>query len=286
MDSPRRLLKDALRLGILPKKALGQHFLVDPKAVQRIIEGAEIGPEDVVLEVGPGIGSLTFALLGRAKKVIAVELDERLCGFLSERAKGLPLELINADILALDLQGLLAPYGKVKALGNLPYNVATEILFKLLDSACFSSLTLMFQWEVALRICARPGTKAYGALTIMAGLYATAELLFRVPRGAFWPPPEVHGGVVRFRPYESPRGEPQRMRRFLEGVFSSRRKTLLNALARICPLGKEELREVLLRLGIEPSRRPETLTVEEYLALEEALRVELGRVGGYATSGR
>lgn len=282
MEHPRQLLKEAIRLGILPKKALGQHFLLDPKAIQRIVEGAEVGPGDVVLEVGPGIGSLTFALLQRAKKVIAVEVDRRLCEFLSERAKGLPLELLCADILDLDLRGLLAPYKEVKALGNLPYNLSTEILFKLLGSGPFQRLVLMFQWEVAQRICARPGTKAYGALTVMVALYAEPELLFRVPRGAFWPPPEVQGGVVRFRPHPSLRGSPEGMRRLLEGVFSSRRKTILNALSRFCPLGKEELGELLWRLGIEPSRRPETLSVEEYLALEVELR---GR-GGYATSGR
>lgn len=270
---PRDLIQEARSRGILPKKGLGQHFLVSEGIVSKIIEGAEVGKEDVVLEIGPGVGALTFPLAQRAKKVIAVEVDGGLCGFLKEKAEGLPVEVIQADFLDFDLQALKG-YGKVKVVSNLPFFLATEILFKLLENhSLFSDLTLMFQWEVARRITAQPGSKDYGALTVMARLYSEPRFLFRVKRGAFHPPPDVDAGVVRFSLHEPPKGDIESLRRTVEGLFSSRRKTLLNALRNFTSLRKEELERILSELGIDPTRRPETVSPSEFLEIAKTLEV-------------
>ena len=273
MLDPRELLKEALKRGIVPKKSLGQHFLLDKKMAQRIVREAGISPEDAVLEIGPGLGSLTFALLEKAKAVVAVELDSRLASFLREKAQGLPLEVVEGDFLRIDLSQLFSRYGRLKAVGNLPYGVSTEILFKLLQAhRYFEDITLMFQWEVAQRIVSPPGTKRYGALSVTVRLFSEPRLLFRVPRGAFWPRPEVQGGVVRFRLHEQPKGDIETMKGLLEGLFSSRRKTILNALLRVGYGPRERIRSLLERASIDPMRRPETLSLEEYLALAESLK--------------
>lgn len=267
----RDLIREARSKGILPKKGLGQHFLTSEGVVKKILEGAEVGPEDVVLEIGPGLGTLTFPLAERAKRVIAVEVDKGLCEFLREKAKGLPLEVVEADFLNWDLSALRG-YGKVKVVSNLPFFLSTEILFRLLENqGLFSDLTLMFQWEVARRITAQPGSKDYGALTVMVRLYSEPKLLFKVPKGAFFPPPEVDAGVVRFSLREPPKGGIETLRRTVEGLFSLRRKTLSNALRKMSPLSKEEIQGMLEELGIDPMKRPEAVSPEEFLKIARAL---------------
>lgn len=267
----RDLLGEARAKGVVPKKGLGQHFLLSDRIALKIVQEAEVGPEHVVLEIGPGIGALTFLLAQRARRVIAVEVDSALCGFLKERAKGLPLEVVEADFLSWDLE-VLRPHGPVKVVSNLPFFLSTQILFRLLENhALFSDLTLMFQWEVARRITAEPGSKDYGALTVMTRLYSAPKLLFKVPRGAFYPPPEVDAGVVKFSLHEPPKGDIDFLRRTVEGLFSFRRKTLLNALRHMTGLGREELEGMLLELGIDPKRRPEALSPEGFVKMAKAL---------------
>lgn len=267
----RELLEKARSRGVLPKKGLGQHFLLSEGVVVKILQGAGVGPEDVVLEIGPGIGALTFALAQRAKKVIAVEVDRALCEFLREKAQGLPLEVVEGDFLSWDLE-VLREYGRVKVVSNLPFFISTEVLFRLLENhGLFSDLTLMFQWEVAKRITARPGSKDYGALTVMTRLYSEPRLLFKVKKGAFFPPPEVDAGVVKFSLHEPPKGDIDFLRGMVEGLFSLRRKTVLNALRHMTGLEREELEGMLLGLGIDPMRRPEAISPEGFLGLAKAL---------------
>ena len=275
--SLRGLLREARRRGLLPHKALGQHFLIHRGIAKRIVEGAEIKGEDVVLEVGPGIGGLTFLLLGRAKKVIAVEIDERLAAFLEEMAEGDPrLLILQDDALRLDLSALAGREGgKLKVVSNLPYNVSTPLFFHFLSHReALTSLTLMFQREVAERITSPPGRKSYGILAVYAGLYTRAQILFHVPPQAFWPPPQVEGAVVRLEVLPHPvvpMEDPHLFQRVLQACFQKRRKTLLNALSSAGLGTKEELRGLLQGLGLDPQRRGETLSVEELANLTNVL---------------
>lgn len=272
---PRDLLGEARRKGIFPHKGLGQHFLIDKDVALRIVEAAGIREGDGVLEVGPGIGSLTFALAERARKVTAVEVDGRLADFLLEKAQGWGLhhvEVLKGDILKVDLGSLLLREGRLKVVANLPYNLSTKILFLLLEhSPRLQDLTLMFQREVAERIVSPPGGKSYGALSVMVRLWAEPRLVMKVPRGAFWPPPEVEGGVVHFKPYGARVRDPKAFQRVVEAAFAQRRKTLLNALSAGGFGPKERLRGVLWACGIEPSRRAETLSFEELKRISEAI---------------
>jgi len=269
------LLKEAKSAGIKPKKSLGQHFLIDPNYVKRILEESGVSSEDTVLEIGSGLGSLTFPLSLRTKRVIAVEIDKGLCKFLKEKASNLPVELIQGDILTLDLRELYRKYGPLKVLGNLPYNLSVPILFYLLSFwELLKDLTLMFQKEVAERIVSSPGGKAYGALSVTVRTLCEPKFLFKVPRGAFWPPPEVEGGVVFFQLHKNPKGDIENLRCFVTKIFSKRRKTVLNALVESGFGKKEKIEKMLLNMGIDPKRRPETLGVEEFLNLHKHLEEE------------
>jgi 16S rRNA (adenine1518-N6/adenine1519-N6)-dimethyltransferase len=266
------LLKEAKSSGIRPKKSLGQHFLIDPNYVNKILKESGVTSEDTVLEVGAGLGSLTFPLSLRAKRVIAVEIDDKLCEFLKERASDLPIELIQGDILNVDLRELYQKYGPLKVLGNLPYNLSVSILFYLLSFwELLKDLTLMFQKEVAERIVSPPGGKAYGALSVTVRTLCEPKFLFKVPRGAFWPPPEVEGGVVFFQLHKNPKGDIETLRRFVTRIFSKRRKTILNALVETGFGKREEMKDLLLNMGIDPRRRPESLGIEDFLNLYKKL---------------
>lgn len=269
---PRALVRRAKDKGILPHKGLGQHFLLDKGIALRIAEAAGVGGEDVVLEIGPGVGSLTFALAEKAKKVVAVEVDKRLVEFLKEETAGLNVEILEGDILEVDLPSLASMEGEMKVVANLPYNLSTRILFYLLEHrSSLKDLTLMFQREVAERIVSPPGSKNYGVLSVMARLWAEPKMVMRVPKGAFWPPPEVEGAVVYFKlRKEREVHDVKAVRRIVEAAFSTRRKTLLNALSAAGIAPKEKIREILLQCGIDPMRRAETLTLEELIRLTEA----------------
>ena len=275
--SLKGLLREARRRGLLPYKSLGQHFLIHRGVAERIVQRAEVEEEDVVLEVGPGIGGLTFLLLERAKKVIAVEIDERFASFLEEMAAGDPrLRILREDALGVDLSALAEREGrKLKVVSNLPYNVSTPLFFHFLSHReVLTSLTLMFQREVAERIISPPGRKTYGILSVFAGLYTRARVLFHVPPEAFWPPPKVEGAVVRLEvlPHPAvPIEDPRLLQRVLQACFQRRRKTLLNALSSAGLGTKQELREILQELGLDPQRRGETLSVEELASLSNIL---------------
>lgn len=254
-----------------PSKALGQNFLIDHGAVRGIVEAAELAPEETVLEIGPGKGVLTAALAEKAGQVIALEFDRHLAEQLTRDFAAVDnVRIIHADALEYPLETLPAP---LKVVANLPYSVATPILFKLLENRHrLSRMVLMFQKEVAERILAEPGGRDYGVLSVMVQAFTRPELEFILPPEAFRPRPKVDSAVVSFEIPSAPRvalADEAVFRRVVKAAFSQRRKTLRNSLKAL--LG-ERTEEVLLRVGIDPMRRAETLTLEEFARLSVAGR--------------
>ncbi|MCC6346154.1 MAG: ribosomal RNA small subunit methyltransferase A [Nitrospirales bacterium] len=253
----------------MAKKHLGQNFLFDPSILHRIIGVSGITPQDTVVEIGPGPGRLTLLLAGTARRVVAIELDEKLYEKLGQESRGYRnIELIHADALAYPYEEL-EPF---KVVANIPYYITTPIIFRLIEARKkLESMTLTIQKEVAERIVAVPGTKDYGVLSVMLHYYSEARIAFIIPRGAFRPVPEVDSAVIHLEIRKSPKVSVQDERLFFTTVrtaFAQRRKTLANALK---PLFRES-REVLLQAGIVPSRRAETLSIEEFASLADTLR--------------
>lgn len=269
------------RFGLDARKSLGQHFLLDLNLTARIVRAAGAMAGRHAIEVGPGPGGLTRALLAsEAASVTAIERDPRCVAALAELVAAYPdrLRIVEADALAVDLAALALPPRKVVA--NLPYNVGTPLLAGWLRAAAaFESLTLMFQQEVAERIVAAPGSDAYGRLSVLAQWIAESRIVLRLPASAFTPPPKVASAVVHLVPRpEQP--SPERfaaMERVTAAAFGQRRKMLRSALK---PLGEAEA--LLAAAGIDPARRAETLSVAEFerLALTLALSREREREPG------
>jgi 16S rRNA (adenine1518-N6/adenine1519-N6)-dimethyltransferase len=254
------------------RRRFAQHFLVEPDVARRIVALAGIEEGESVLEIGPGRGALTGLLAERAARLVLVEIDRDLASRLREDFAGRPnVEVVEADILDLDLRALLGDGGRGVVVANLPYNISTPALARLLD-ACdlFRRLVLMLQREVALRLGAVPGTKVYGALSVMIQLVARPRIAFSVPPAVFRPRPKVDSAVVVVDPLAPPPlGEAERraVRRVVRAAFAQRRKQLGNALE---PL-THDCRTLLERLGIDPRRRAETLTPAEFLSLARAI---------------
>ncbi|MCQ0988432.1 16S rRNA (adenine(1518)-N(6)/adenine(1519)-N(6))-dimethyltransferase RsmA [Jiella marina] len=260
------------RHGLAPKKSLGQNFLLDLNLTGRIARQALPLDACTVVEVGPGPGGLTRALLAEgARKVVAIEKDERCLAALEEIAAHYPgrLDIQKADALSVDLAAL-AEGKPIKIVANLPYNVGTQLLLNWLTSETWpplwESLTLMFQKEVAQRIVAAPGSDHYGRLGVLAGWRARSQILFDVSPSAFTPPPKVTSSIVQLRP--NPEPEPadlKALERVTAAAFGQRRKMLRQSLK---SLGGEAL---LTKAGIEPTRRAETLSVGEFVRIANTL---------------
>jgi 16S rRNA (adenine1518-N6/adenine1519-N6)-dimethyltransferase len=250
------------RHGLAARRSLGQHFLLDANLTQRIVRSAATLTGRHVVEIGPGPGGLTRALLGTdAASVTVVELDRRAVAAMEELAAeaGERLHIVAGDALAIDVASLVPAPRQVVA--NLPYNIATPLLIGWLrQAAAFERLTLMFQQEVAERICAAPGTAAYGRLSVLAQWICRTELLLRIPPTAFVPPPKVYSAVVGLVPHQVQPAPPlfAAMERLTAAAFGQRRKMLRGALKAV---GGEAL---LRAAGIEPERRAETLSVAEF----------------------
>jgi 16S rRNA (adenine1518-N6/adenine1519-N6)-dimethyltransferase len=258
--------------GLAPKKSLGQNFLFDLNLTARIARAAGANDGGIFYEVGPGPGGLTRALLAEgAARVIAAERDARCLPALEEIAHAYPgrLDIINTDALEVDEAGILPQGARIAA--NLPYNVGTAILIKWLTveswPPVWASLTLMFQKEVAQRITAQPGTEHYGRLSVLAQWRCTAKILFDVNRGAFVPPPSVTSSIVQLLPRPEPLAPCSlpSLERITAAAFGQRRKMLRQSLK---PLGGEAL---LARAGIDPTQRPEELSIPEFAALARSL---------------
>lgn len=264
------------RHGLNAKKSFGQHFLLDLNLCRRIARAAGPTDEATFYEVGPGPGGLTRALLSEgARKVIAVEFDPRCVPALKEIEDAFPgrLNVVEADALSLDEHEIFGrDVGAVRIAANLPYNVGTALLIKWLSAQAWppfwSSLTLMFQREVADRLVAAPGTKAYGRLSVLAQWRCSVRILFNVARSAFVPPPQVTSAVVRIEPREAPVSPAalSDLEAITAATFGQRRKMLRQSLKRLS-VDTERLIELA---GVDPTARPEQLTVEELAALARA----------------
>jgi 16S rRNA (adenine1518-N6/adenine1519-N6)-dimethyltransferase len=262
-------LRDVIeRHGLHAKKALGQNFLLDLNLTGKVARTAGDLADTTVIEVGPGPGGLTRALLMHgAKRVVAIERDERCLAALAEISAHYPgrLAVVAADALKVDMAAL-APGKTIKVVANLPYNIGTELLVRWLTVAewppFWRSLTLMFQKEVAQRIVAQPGADAYGRLGVLAGWRSRADIAFDIPARAFTPPPKVTSAVVHILPRENPlAADLRRLERVTEAAFGQRRKMLRQSLK---SLGGERLLDAA---GIDGTRRAETLSVEEFVRL-------------------
>ncbi|AOY75490.1 16S rRNA (adenine(1518)-N(6)/adenine(1519)-N(6))-dimethyltransferase RsmA [Clostridium formicaceticum] len=260
-------------------KSLGQNFLIDKNILEKIVEGAGVTKEDNVIEVGPGIGSLTQHIAEKGKSVVAIEIDKSLLPILKDTLQSYDnVEVIHEDVLKLDIHSLIHQkfHGKkVKVIANLPYYVTTPIVMKFLEEKVpLTSMTIMIQQEVAKRMEAQPSTKDYGALSIAVQYYCQPKILLKVPPSVFIPQPKVDSTVIRLDVLEKPKVYVEDEMFFfslVKDAFGKRRKTLLNALSTgILAINKELVKEVLQEVGIEEKRRGETLTIEEFAALSNS----------------
>jgi 16S rRNA (adenine1518-N6/adenine1519-N6)-dimethyltransferase len=261
-----------------PRKRFGQHFLIQPKTAERIVESAELSLWDRVVEVGPGLGALTQFILPKVRRLHLVELDRDLAGFLE---KNLPatecwVSFYKQDILRFDFCALGQPEEqRLVVLGNLPYNVSSPLVFRLIESRhCIKRAVLMVQKEVGERLVAYPGGKDYGVLSVLLGVYARVRSLFVVGPGQFYPPPNVDSVVIAMDFMDHLAVETPSfafLRHLINTCFQQRRKTLFNSLKGLAGLESTLLTEVLLASRIDPKRRPETLSPEEFVHLARDL---------------
>jgi 16S rRNA (adenine1518-N6/adenine1519-N6)-dimethyltransferase len=262
---------------VSPRKRFGQHFLA-PAWADKVVEAIAPRLEDRFLEIGPGPGVLTHKLAARAGSVVAIEIDRDLAGTLRQELPANAL-VLEGDFLDIDLAPLLAK-GALRVAGNLPYNISSPILFKLLAasraSANLVDATVMLQLEVAERLAARPGTKDYGVLTIFTTAQAAVTRVLTLPPGAFRPAPKVHSAVVRltFKRPELPDADMPVFEAMVRGMFMQRRKTLANALRPYAESVGRNAVEALAAAGIDPIRRPETLTLADLRRLTDRLKPE------------
>ncbi len=266
------------KYGFHNAKSLGQNFLTDKGVIDAIIAATDIGSGDLVIEIGPGFGVLTREEAPLAKKVCAIELDRRLLPVLGETlAEFDNVEIINQDVLQTDLNGIIDASGceKTKIIGNLPYYITTPILMALLEGGVRAeSVTVMMQKEVAERVLAEPGGRIYGALSVAVRYYSEAELVCEVPKESFLPAPKVDSAVVKLtirkeKPVEL--ADETLFFSCIKAGFGQRRKTLLNSLTGT-GFGKAEIEAALETAGIAANRRAETLSVEEFAAVANALQ--------------
>lgn len=255
------------------RKRFGQHFLV-PAWADKVVRAMAPTRDDRFLEIGPGAGVLTLRLAPRVDHLTAIEIDRDLAAALQPQLPA-HVDLVIGDILEIDLAPYLAK-GPLRVAGNLPYNISSPILFRLLVAARSSTAlidaTVMLQLEVAERLVASPGTKAYGVLTIVTALEADVQRVLTLPPGAFRPAPKVHSAVVRltFKPSPLPPGSAAIFDPLVRTIFMQRRKTLLNALRPYAESVGRDSRAALTHAGIDPVRRPETLTQEDLIRLVAA----------------
>ena len=258
----------------LPNKSLGQHFLIDDRLVDRIVQLADIRPTDHVLEIGSGTGRLTRQLLKKTRYVTAVEVDHRLVGWLRNdlsRSPGTEFKLIEADILKLSWGSLLSQQKRAKIVANLPYNIATRIIRKMTRlGQRFQSATLMLQKDVAMRLLAQPSTPDYGYFTLLTRFFFETHRGFDIQPGCFHPPPKVLSHVLRLQPVSADRSQEewQQLNYWLLRAFQHPRKTLRNNLKQSLP---QQLDRALAKCRIPPRSRPGQLSLEQYRCLARML---------------
>ncbi|TCN17680.1 16S rRNA (adenine(1518)-N(6)/adenine(1519)-N(6))-dimethyltransferase RsmA [Mesobacillus foraminis] len=281
--TPVRTKEILEKYGFSFKKSLGQNFLIDTNILNRIVDHAGLTDETAAIEIGPGIGALTEQLARRSKKVVAFEIDQRLLPILEDTLSPYQnVKIIHKDILKADVHEMisqeLAEFKDIMVVANLPYYVTTPIIMKLLEEKLpIRGIVGMLQKEVADRIAARPGTKEYGSLSIAIQYYTKAETVMVVPKTVFMPQPNVDSAVIRLTLREEPAVKVKDESFFFQvtrASFAQRRKTILNNLTSQLPDGKQKKEEIVSALkeaGIEESRRGETLSLEEFGLLSDAL---------------
>ena len=249
-----------------PKKRFGQHFLFDPRILGRIADAVEAGPTDTVLEIGPGPGGLTAALVSRVGRLVAIEKDRDLVPAL--RATLPDAEIVEGDALELDWHAIAGPGAII--CGNIPYNITSPLIDKALRPPRPPRIVFLVQREVADRVAAPAGSEHYGALSVGVQAVARAERLFTVGRGAFRPPPKVESAVLRLTPLAEPLVADSLLpafRRLVVGLFGFRRKQLVRGLRELTEWPAERVQRVLAALGLDPAARPEVLTPHQFVAL-------------------
>lgn len=260
--------------GLRANKKLGQNFLINQQIIDEIIEKSQITKEDTVLEIGPGLGSLTKALMQNAKRVIAVELDENMVNILNNRFNNENLEIINDDILKININEITDKYGKIKVVANLPYYITTPIVMKLLEEEYnIESITVMVQKEVGERLCADPGSRDFGAVTVGVNFYSKSKVIIDVPKDNFMPVPEVDSCVIKLDILDEPPvilKDKKRFFRLVKAAFSQRRKTINNSLAS-GEFSKESVLAVLNKLGIDAKLRAEDLSIQDFANITNEL---------------
>lgn len=276
--SPAEIKRIAQRYGFVFKKGLGQNFLSSQEVLEEIADAAEI-QDSGVIEIGPGFGVLTNELAKRAKKVVALEIDERLIPILKDTLSEYEnVKVINRDVLKTNMTAIIEEeFGgeKVSIAANLPYYITTPIITGVIDAKLpLKNLVVMVQKEVADRLTAKAGSKDYGAISVLCQYYTEVSTVKVVPAHLFVPPPKVDSAVVKMVFRDTPAVAPRDEKVFFKTVkaaFSQRRKTLLNCLCANFPKSKEELTAIMERVGIDPKRRGETLTLEEFSQLSDML---------------
>lgn len=277
LTSPKTIRTIAEQFGFTFKKGLGQNFLTSQTVLEDIAEAAEI--DGGVLEIGPGFGVLTQELSKHADKVVSIEIDERLNDVLEfTLAECDNVKIVNADVMKTDLKQLIADeFGneRISVAANLPYYITTPIISRLLEERLpVNNIVVMVQKEVAQRMCAREGTKDYGAITLLCRYFTEPSIVTTVPAGLFVPPPKVDSAVLRLRVLDEPAVKVVSEEVFFKTVkaaFGQRRKTLMNCISNAFPIPKEQLATLFEEAGIDPRRRGETLSIEEFATLADKL---------------
>jgi 16S rRNA (adenine1518-N6/adenine1519-N6)-dimethyltransferase len=260
-----------------PKKRLGQNFLIHERVIDSILRLLNASATDEVMEIGPGLGFLTRRLAEIVSKVWAIEIDPFLVEWLMQSSLGSHpgVQLIHGDILKIRLDDLL-PQRKIKLVGNLPYSISTEVLFRIFDShEHFSSLVLMVQKEVAERIAGQPGTKSYGTLSVWSQVHGRIVEKVQVSPEAFFPRPKVRSTILKIELFPEPlisKEELPLLRGLVRAAFGQRRKTLANTLAGWLNHGRKEVEELLRTQGIDPKQRGETLSVNDFISLAREVK--------------
>ena len=284
MTSPKEIIQ---HYGIKPRKKLGQSFLLDQNIIKKIAAVARITKEDIVVEIGAGIGVLTESLAQESRKIIAVELDKNLVEVLKEKLAGLDnVEIHSGDILKFDFISISVLYGcKVKVVGNVPYNISSPLIFHLLSCrSVIDDFTLMLQKEVVQRLAAEPDNKSYGVPSVLLQMFASVEKIFDVPASCFYPRPKVESAVIRGTFLDKPLMELADEAFFTQLVrasFAQRRKMLINNLKNsrlLVGIEEEKIKEVLASAGIDGKRRGETLSVMEFGQLSNLFREAIAKL--------
>lgn len=287
LTSPSVALDIMHKHGFHTIKAFGQNFLADEHYVNSIVDAADISNDDVVIEVGPGIGTLTQLMCMRAKHVIAIEIDKKLIPVLNDTLADFGnLTIVNEDVLKTDIKAIVNEYSPeraVKIVSNLPYYITTPVIMRFIEEDVpFSLMVLMVQSEVADRLSASSGSKDYGVLSVMLQCVCDIEFMFKVPASVFIPRPQVSSGVIRLRPKEKrlTAKNSELFRSIVKGAFMQRRKTLLNSLSSVSELKtltKADITEILGQAGIPATERCENLSIEQFIALTDSTEAYLSK---------